>query len=98
MKRLPILLVLVGFALASCTRPEVVVVDAAGMPIEGATVQPITLSMNGPSKLTDRKGAVIISERGAQPVKWVSVTKKGYQDSGHIEFNRTGSTRVILKR
>ena len=95
MRTLPFLFVL---AIASCRQPNVIVVDSAGTAIEGASVESISLSINGSSSLTDKNGAVNISEGGVQATEWISVTKAGYIDSGHIKFNQPKPIRITLTK
>ena len=85
------------FALVACAGPNVVVVDAKGKPIEGASVEQITLSMNLASKLSDKDGKVEIPKGGLQKTEWISVTKAGYVSSGHINFDQPKPIKVTLK-
>ena len=85
------------FALLAFAKPNVIVVDSQGNPIKGASVEPITLSMNLASKLTDNDGKVEITKGAIQKTEWISVTKTGYASSGHIKFNQPKPIKVILK-
>lgn len=99
MKRTPILsgILFLLLALVACPRPNVIVVDSKGKPIKGASVEPITLSMNLAPKLTDKDGKVEITNGAIQKTEWISVTKAGYVSSGHIEFDQPKPIKVILK-
>jgi hypothetical protein len=54
------------------------VVDAAGVPISGAEVEAVSLSINGGPNLTDMKGEAIVPSN-SQETKWVAVRKPGYK-------------------
>ena len=98
-KRTPILsgILFLLFALVAFAKPNVIVVDSKGNPIKGASVEPITLSMNLASKLTDKDGKVEITKGAIQKTEWISVTKTGYVNSGHIKFDQPKPIKVILK-
>ena len=85
------------FTLVACAKPNVIVVDAKGNPVKGASVEPITLSMNLAPKLTDKDGKVQITKGAIQKTEWISVTKSGYVHSGHINFNQPKPIKVVLK-
>ena len=99
MKRTSILSGILFFllTLVSWAKPNVIVVDSKGNPIKGASVEPITLSMNLASKLTDEDGKVEITKGAIQKTEWISVTKAGYASSGHIKFDQPKPIKVILK-
>ena len=77
--------------------PNVIVVDQNGKAIEGAIVTPISLSMNYPKQKTNNKGELTITSK-VQKVKWISVEKKGYQSSGHIDFTGPKPLKITLKK
>ena len=83
--------------LAACAKPNVIVVDSKGDPIKGASVEPITQSVNLPPKLSDENGEVEISKGGIQKTEWISVSKAGYVSSGHIKFDQPKPIKVTLK-
>ena len=83
-------------ALVACAKPNVIVVDSKGNPIKGASVEPITLSMNLPAKLTDKDGKIEITKGAIQKTEWISVTKAGYVSSGHIKFDQPKPIKVTL--
>ncbi len=85
--------------LSGCQRNSVTVVDAGKKPIADAKVEPITLSMNLGVQLTDRSGIVKLpgTLHTIQKIEWVSVTKDGYQPSGHVPVSPDGQTIIILK-
>ncbi len=99
MKRTSILsgILFLLFALVACAKPNVIVVDSKGNPIKGASVEPITLSMNLASKLTDKDGKVEITKGAIQKTEWISVTKAGYVSSDHTKFDQPKPIKVILK-
>jgi hypothetical protein len=76
---------------------EVLVVDEAGMPLAGAEIALQSLSINYAGKTTDGDGAVRLP-LVPQPIHWISVRKKGYQDyrSGDIEHMKR--VVVILRK
>ena len=89
---------LLALAAGSCTHPNVIVVDSAGSAIEGTSVQPVSLSISGSSKFTNKDGAVHIGEGGVQPTAWISASKVGYLGSGQIGFDQPKPIRVVLKK
>jgi len=61
----------------------VIVVDAADKPIQGADVQPVSLSINGAITKTDAAGVADVPlSVGGQDAKWISITKAGYDPAG----------------
>jgi len=64
MKRTSILsgILFLLFTLVACAKPNVIVVDSKGNPVKGASVEPITLSMNLAPKLTGKDGKVEITK------------------------------------
>lgn len=82
--------------LCSCgTVPDVIVVDATGRPIAGATVERVSLSINGPSVLTDSNGGARLPW-GPQEAQWVSVSKPGYQSKVNVSVKGPRPIRVVL--
>ena len=77
--------------------PSVLILDEAGDPIEGASVTPISLSINYIPQKTDEKGQVTIPSR-LQKVKWITVDKIGYEPSGYIDFSGKKPLKVLLKK
>ena len=97
MKKYKFLLLLVlAIILVSCgaQKPDVIVQDAAGMPIEGAFVTPISASINYNGQKTNKKGEAYIAAK-AQDVKWIEVSKKGYLSSGHVPYS--GVKPIVCK-
>ena len=86
-----------SLAISSCSKPDVIVVDESGHPLEGVSVEPISLSVNGAISVSDGEGEVNFP-KGIQEVKWISLTKEGYFDSGQIDFDSSQSQRVVLKK
>jgi hypothetical protein len=57
---------------------QVQVVDMAGLPIKGATVTPVSLSINGAPTTTDASGFATLSS-SIQEIKWIQVDCIGYK-------------------
>ena len=74
---------------------DVRVVDEKGSPIEGALVEPVSLSMNGRGILTDADGEVSLPFT-IQEWKWVNVSKRGYQRV-QVGLSPQKPTPVLLK-
>jgi hypothetical protein len=74
---------------------DVRVVDEKGSPLEGAAVEPVSLSMNGPGILTDADGEVSLPFT-VQEWKWVTVSKRGY-GRVHVGLSPAKPTSVVLK-
>jgi hypothetical protein len=80
MRLLTPILIGVLIAFAGCDNSGIVdVVDPAGNPVAGASVTPVTASMNGNAVTADGKGeALIPTSMGVQATHWVSVSKAGF--------------------
>jgi hypothetical protein len=92
------LLVFTAFtALAGCAgQSEVVVVDPTGTPVQGATVTPLAMSVNGAPVLTNAAGEAHVDLRaGGQPTRWVLVAKAGFVDA-QAALAAKGPLRVTL--
>jgi len=79
------------------TRRVVEVVDPQGKPIAGAMVEPISLSINFAKLSTDKNGSVTLPNFTAQEIKWVSVTKPGYQSTGHQQLPQRWPWKITLQ-
>lgn len=90
-------MVLLLIALGVYAKPNVIVADTEGKPIQGASVEQITPSMNVGSKLTDKNGKVEVPTGLIQKTAWISVTKAGYIGSGHINFDQPKPIKITLK-
>ncbi|MCW1883704.1 carboxypeptidase-like regulatory domain-containing protein [Luteolibacter flavescens] len=89
--------IIIGLLAVSCqSKPDVIVTDAAGVPIAGAAVEPVTASMNLPAVVTDAKGEVHIGG-AAQPVQSINVSKTGFTGVNNIDYTTAKPIRVILK-
>ncbi len=75
---------------------DVRVVDQNGNPVEGAVVEPVSLSMNGPEILTDADGAVSLPLT-VQEWKWVHVSKGGYRRVSDVMLGGSRPVRVVLR-
>ena len=93
---LPILFGLALF-LSACRVPDVVVVDAAGLPIEDAKVVGISLSMYGQFTKTNKNGCASIPS-SIQRTVWIVVSKAGYQDSPQIDVSAPKPIKVVLRK
>jgi len=82
--------------LTGCSTEEVLVVDGKGSPVKDAEVYAVSLSMStGPVK-TNAKGEATVPSN-AQGAKWVSVTKKGYQDV-QVDVPTKWPLKITLKK
>ena len=82
----------------SFSKPDVVVVDELGRPVKDAEVEPVSLSINYSELKTNKKGEVSISWK-VQPVEWISVSKKDYEATGHIQYRgEKRPVKVVLKK
>lgn len=75
---------------------DVVVVDESGNPISGATIEPVSMSINYPKVMTYESGDAWIGEK-VQNVKWLKVSKKGYE-SAKVDFKGPKPVRVVLEK
>lgn len=92
-----ILICVLSLLAFSCNEPNVIVVDGSGSPIEGASVEPVSLSLNYASVTTDKNGKVYVKD-GAQPVKWINVSKVGYLNTENIDFTQAKPIKVVLSK
>lgn len=69
---LPVMVCLLG----GCNTIQVV--DDHGVPVAGASVEAVSLSMNTGPNMTDTKGETVLPYN-IQGAKWVQITKPGYQ-------------------
>lgn len=93
------LAILGALALSGCFGNPVLVVDPKNAPIPGAKVEAVTPSYGFHLDPTNAKGITMLPGRWetVQKVEWISVTKGGFQPSGHVTVNRNGKTIVVLK-
>ena len=86
-----------GLLLLGGCQPDVIVKDEKGKPISGASVAPISLSINYKKVITDKKGHASIDFK-VQEVKWVTVSKEGYISSENILYERKKPIVILLKK
>lgn len=73
--------------LAGCSRPDVIVTDQSGKPVEGAQVTGTSLSIGGQFTMTNAKGEAQIP-RSSQETKWLTITKPGYTSVKGIDLSQ----------
>lgn len=71
------LLIAGALLLAGCSKPELIVLDSSGIPLQGAKVVGTSLSVSGQATFTDKGGKAHIP-RAVQETKWISIFKPGY--------------------
>ena len=77
---------------------QVRVIDEAGNPIARAQVRPVTLSITGAPRETDRDGHVSIPDSvSIQDVKWVNVERDGYVPV-QVPIGNTSPLVITLKK
>lgn len=77
---------------------DVLVVDEKGVPIEGASVEPISLSINYPKVKTNKKGKANLGFK-IQKIQWVTVSKKGYVTVVQADYKGLPKPiKIILKK
>ena len=74
---------------------NVQVVDTLGIPIEEATIVPMTRSYSKPASQTDARGEVQVYQDFPK-IEWLTVTKRGYQ-SAHVSFDQPKPMTVTLR-
>jgi hypothetical protein len=62
---------------AGCSKPDLIVLDTTGNPVQGARVVGASLSVGGQATFTDRWGKAQIPG-AVQETKWISIYKHGY--------------------
>ena len=82
--------------LSGCMTQRVLVVDEANLPLAGADVEPISLSINYAKVKTNKKGKAALPHV-LQPVVWVSVTKEGFKPSGQVSLKEENPMVVTLR-
>jgi hypothetical protein len=92
----------IAFALAAlilvgCT-PDIHVIDDQGAPVEGAAVEPMALSINGPTRRTDAEGYASLPSSLVQEWKWINVYKVGYEEVSSMSLSRNRPMQVTLRR
>lgn len=90
-----LLLVASLLLMASCAA-DVLVVDEAGAPVEGATVTPIAPSANGTPVVTDHEGRADLP-RGIFRWEAVAVQKTGYEGIPYLKTGGNKPVRAILR-
>src|SRR6478735_424232 len=90
-----LLVVLCAAILSGCKTQRVLVVDGASRPIAHAVVEPISLSINYAPMTTSAKGEVSLPHV-LQKIEWVSVTKAGFQPSGHVPLRQENPMVLTL--
>jgi hypothetical protein len=95
--RSPIVALVSVLLLASCSGPDLVIVDSAGKPVADAKVVGASLSMAGQATLSDRKGRARIPW-SVQATKWVSVYKDGFNPVENIDIAQKKPIVVKMTR
>lgn len=90
-----LLLVLCAATLNGCKTQRVLVVDGGNRPIARAVVEPISLSINYAPLTTNAKGEVSLPHV-IQKIEWVSVTKTGFEPSGHVPLRQENPMMITL--
>ena len=80
----------------ACATP-VWIVDSDGRPIQGARIEPYSLSINYEPVVSDGKGRADILWQ-LKKVEWINVSRKGYETKREIKIQSPGPLRVVLKR
>ena len=75
--------------------PNVQVVDTLGIPIEEATVVPMTRSHTKPASQTNARGEIQVYQDFPR-IEWLTVTKRGYQPA-HVSFDQPKPMTVTLR-
>jgi hypothetical protein len=79
------------------TPGSVFVVDAAGRPVEGAEVHPVSLSVDGRRVMTNARGEASVPLRvSLQQTKWVAVSKTGYERQ-HVDVPESWPLKIVLQ-
>lgn len=81
--------------LLACQSADVVVLDDKGAPLAGATVEPVTPSINHPALTTNAKGEASFSA-SVQKIETINVRKAGFKDQTGIKVSGTKPLRVTL--
>jgi len=76
--------VMSALLLAGCSNPDLIITDATGKPIAGAKIVGTSLSIDGQSSTSDRKGHAKIPW-AVQQTKWISVSKDGFRAVENID-------------
>ncbi len=82
--------------LASCSS-NILVVDEAGLPIQDATVVPLSRGFSWPSKRTGDDGGVFIHQ-DIPTIETVRAYKTGYQPSEMVNYNLPKPITVVLRK
>jgi hypothetical protein len=78
MRRCLLALGLFGFGLSGCSAARTVhVVDQSGVPVQGAEVEVVSLSINSGPSITDAAGNAEVPSN-PQATRWVVVSKAGF--------------------
>jgi hypothetical protein len=91
-----ILVFAISLVLIGCGKPDVIVKDETGIPIQGAKVIGMSLSIQGQSSETDKQGEAKIP-KAVQKTEWIVVQKEGFFDSEQINVSQPKPILVILK-
>jgi len=78
-------------------QPDIIVVDAKGAPVAGATVTGVSLSISGQRTQTDVNGHATIPW-AIQETKFVIVEKGGYRSANQIRVDQDKPIRITLHR
>ena len=80
-------------------KADIVVVDKAGKPIKGASVEPVSLSINFGKLKTDKKGEVRLSRFYVQEIEWISVSYLGYKSKVSVQYRgEKKPVKVVLEK
>ena len=98
MRRLGLSISLALLAFAGCSKQrQVVVVDMAGNPVQGADVAPVSMDINGLPQKTDAAGvaSVDLNYYSIEPAKWIDIRKAGF-DPIFVDIPAKWPLRVTL--
>ena len=87
-----------GLALLSVAcggKPNILVVDPSGKPLEDATIVPLTRAYSKQAEQTNAEGRAQVYQ-DFPPIEWLNVTKRGYQ-SAHVSFEQPKPMTVTLR-
>jgi hypothetical protein len=92
-----LIVVIVSLCVVGCGNGRVRVVDPQNVPIRGARVAPVSLSISGGPKTTNARGEASIPLNIGQDTKWIDVSKPGFQ-SVQVDIPSKWPLTVILQR
>jgi hypothetical protein len=80
---------------SGCNKPDIIVADSAGKPVEGVVVTGQCLFCSGQATTTDKDGYASIPLAEKETL-WISVTKPGYLPLANIDVNQQKPIRIVL--